>query len=503
MASSNNNISAVHFSLIFFVMLSIILGVMFYLSYDDARKLRDGSTKNENEARKMKAERDSALDRIAKFQGRVGYTGRLGDSADEDGTANQALRNHLRDLGDDTRTLKTMVNWELLEKKRNKTVFDSNLAALKKKEQQLEQAKRTAESQVVQLQDDLKKEKERVEKIDKDREEAVAAKQKMIEDLQATTRQLTTQIDDLKVAQQEAIAKLEKKVSDLQTTVAVKQKQIDELQNVTFETPDGTVRWVDHSTRLVWISLGTADKLPNRMTFSVYSKAHHGIARGREGIKGSIEITRIVGAHMAEARILKNDLFDPIRAGDPIYTPLWSPGLTESFAFSGEFDLDGDGTSDRELLHRMVRAAGAKISNEVDDKGDRQGTGLTHEDKFLVVGSIPDPSEAPPGSDERKRRQKISAADKVIQDEAKNKGVRIIRKADFLALVGFKSNSRLWRPGEASKRKLKAGSQSTTTDQYVGRRQSSGQTSGIYTKRGRARGQRTSSGQTSKIFGGK
>ena len=40
MASSNSNITAVHFSLIFFVMLSIILGVVSYLKINEAAEKR-------------------------------------------------------------------------------------------------------------------------------------------------------------------------------------------------------------------------------------------------------------------------------------------------------------------------------------------------------------------------------------------------------------------------------------------------------------------------------
>lgn len=508
MASPNSNITAVHFSLIFFVMLSIILGVVAYLEYDDARSLRDGATKKEAEALKMKGDRDNIAEKARSFKAAVGIPQPF-DSANQNDTALAAVQKLKADLGDGSQTLKADLNQLALLLKQAKATFDSKRADFNAQVQKLTNEKNAlqvlidGDAQNPGLKKKLADSERKVELIDKQREEAVAAKQKMIDDLQTAKRQLTTKIDDMQVAQREALAKLNKKIADLQNTVAIKQKQIDELQKVSFETADGEIRWVDHGTRLVWINLGSADKLPERMTFSVYSKAHHGIARGKQDIVGSIEITRIVGAHMSEARILKNDLVDPIRAGDPIYTPLWSPGLTESFAFSGIFDLDGDGSSDRELLHRVVRAAGAKISNEVDDQGNRHGTGLTHEDKFLVLGSIPDPQGAAPGTAERKRRQQIAAADKVIQDEAKNKGVRIIRMADFLALIGWKADRRLWRPGEEAKRKLRAGAHSTTVDEYVGRRQSSGQTSGIYTKRGRARGQRSSSGQVSKIFGGK
>ena len=124
---------------------------------------------------------------------------------------------------------------------------------------------------------------------------------------------------------------------------------------------------------------------------------------------------------------------------------------------------------------------------------------MTQNGKCLVVGTIPEPQETADPK-EREIRSKMSKALYAIEQEAKNKGVRKVRLADFLLYIGFKADRRLWRPGDLSKRTLKAGARSTAVNQIIGRRQSSGQISGIYTKRGRIR-QPVSSGQVSKRFG--
>jgi len=571
MASSSNNITAVHYSLIFFVVLWLLTGVVAYLQYTDVKRLEATSRENDQAARDRKAELDSIAEGTRVFKDKAGYPEKLGYGEGDQDTALGKLRADLEKFGDDAQTLREALFRKMVELNREKTLRTTNEKNLQAEIAQLKQSKNAAEKAInnqpdpqmgnltqqqrTQKVDELKtelgavlnklndpafvgdewrmvnaldlvvnvllgkdlpndptrqkglialldEERKRVEQIEKEKEEAIAAKQKTIDDLQTANRKLIADIDQLKISHQEAIAKLDKQIQDLQSTVALKQQQIDELQKVSFERPDGKIRWVDHGTGLVWIDIGKEDRLPDNMTFSVYTQAHHGIARGRKDIKGSIEITRVVGPRLAEARILKNDLYKPIRAGDPIYTPLWSAGVKESFAFAGVFDLDEDGDSDRGLLHRIVRAAGATISNEVDDQGVRHGTGLTNEDKFLVLGHIPDPL-ATADPKEREIREKMAKELKQIEDEAKNKGVRIIRKSDFLAYIGFKADRRLWRPGESPKRLLKAGAQSTTTNQTVGRRQPSGQVSGIYTRRGRVRGARSSSGQASKIFGGK
>ena len=49
------------------------------------------------------------------------------------------------------------------------------------------------------------------------------------------------------------------------------------------EVPTGYIRYVDSTNRLVYINLGSADKLPLRTTFAVYAKSNSGVGRGKEG----------------------------------------------------------------------------------------------------------------------------------------------------------------------------------------------------------------------------
>ena len=114
-------------------------------------------------------------------------------------------------------------------------------------------------------------------------------------------------------------------------------QQVDEIQDISFETADGRISFVDHGRNLVWINLGEADSLPIRTGFSVYTKANHGIGRrSMTDIKGKIEITRVIGAHLAEARILKEDIYRPMAEGDPIYSPLFNAGRSEKILHRGQ-----------------------------------------------------------------------------------------------------------------------------------------------------------------------
>ena len=175
----------------------------------------------------------------------------------------------------------------------------------------------------------------------------------------------------------------------------------EKLEKQSFEVPSGSIQLVDMDTQLVWINRGEADSLRKGTTFSVYKQINKGVARGVQDIKGSIEVTRVggdLGPHQAEARITRSKITEPMVPGDPIYTPLWRPGLKEKFAFVGLVDLDNDGVSDRDVLHELVDASNGQIVDEVDDKGERHppAGGMGVSTKFLVIGKIPDVGESKP-----------------------------------------------------------------------------------------------------------
>ena len=95
MASPGSNVTAVHFSLIFFVMLSIILGVVSYLKIDETGKLRSDNFEKDNEARKNKKERDNALELSRNFRTLSGHPQTLETVGNKD-SAIEKLREDLK-----------------------------------------------------------------------------------------------------------------------------------------------------------------------------------------------------------------------------------------------------------------------------------------------------------------------------------------------------------------------------------------------------------------------
>src|ERR1700677_817189 len=172
------------------------------------------------------------------------------------------------------------------------------------------------------------------------KEKEVNDRQAKIQELQAENQQVRSDATKQNDANTGRIGSLEK------INVGLRSEK-DAREKWSFEVPNGKIEWVDLDTQHVWINRGSRDNLRKGTTFSVYKQVDEGVARGLTDIKGAIEVTSVDG-DMAQCRITRQRISDPITKGDEIYTPLWAPGRKEKFAFVGLFDLDNDGIPDRE-----------------------------------------------------------------------------------------------------------------------------------------------------------
>lgn len=490
--------TAVHFSLIFFVMTTLIFGVMTYLNIKDL-----GEANAKLEQANEKAKQESTLAR---------------NYDDQIQALKKLIGNEQQEIGLDNKTPNTVIGATEQDIKTHASVLaeptikntlikmSGQLNQTKNQLSQEQAAKNKLEAEFLALKGELnlvvdqhKSARDKAEKDladnQKSKEEEVAAKDQQIAALQKENEEILIELDQLRETDAKKIKDLETKNNTYISLIDTLRSRLEKAQKVSFEVPDGVVRSVDNSTGVVWINLGQADRLPKGLTFSVYRKAHQGIGRGAEDIIGAIQVTRILGPHLAEARIVGDDIYQPISPKDPIYTPLWGVGRPESFAISGIIDLDGDGKSDMDQLRQIIGNANARIDNEVTEDGERLGNGLTVHTKFLVIGESPDIENAKT-DEQRDKMQETLAKMKEIREEARLKAVRDIGINDFLSYIGYKPQRRLFVPGSGVPSKIKAGAKKTGVNDV-----SSGTVSGAFTRSKRLK-QQTSSGQTSKLFGG-
>lgn len=511
--AAQSKTTAVHFSLIFFVMLSVILGVVAYLFRSDYREREAAFTKAQQDLSAANAAGARYIEEIDALKKVVGIEqSEVGVAQPGENTVLALANAAIQRLGtnpsapslfvalQDLRAELDKRNVEVAE--RNATIADLQ-ATVEALRRQYGEVAKTHDDQRVAAEQDLSN----VQQVST---EQIASKDEEINQLRDQNAQLQTELAQNQEQNARQVAKLEGDINALQGTNTKLNEELDKIKGESFEVADGRIVRVDQVARTVWINLGADDNLRKRTTFSVYGQNNRGIGRnpqvenGRpEDIKGSIEVVRIIDDHLAEARILDDDSSRPISPGDPIYTPLWSAGRQELFAFSGKIDIDGDGSyvGDRDRLHEILKAVGAGVSSEVTDTGERVPVRMVdgnpvpapidEQTRFLVKGHIPDPMSVPKG-DERDRLKLMGQHQIEMENEARRSGVRVVNLNTFLDYIGYIPQQRRWVPGEADTWTLEGGGRRPG-------RSSTGITSGLFDTR-RARPQ--SPGTTSQTFGG-
>jgi len=251
--------------------------------------------------------------------------------------------------------------------------------------------------------------------------------QKEQDELKKTLSDQRTKYEEQIAEREKAIKDLTDKNSKLEHAVAnLIENRKDEPES--FEVADGRVSWVNQNGT-VWINLGSSDNLRRQVTFSVFDANLHDAAKASR--KGSIEVTRILGDHMAEARITSDDPKNPILTGDNIYSQIWHRGKKLHFAITGFIDVDGDGQSDLQLARELIALNDGIVDAYLDDDGKVQGE-ITANTRYLISGEAPESTG------------KVGL-EKGAQDmfkTASSLGVETVTITEFLSQMGYKPQDR-------------------------------------------------------------
>ena len=268
------------------------------------------------------------------------------------------------------------------------------------------------------------------------------------------SRQLSSEEKDKIVAQlAEQRKEIEKLVGDNETSQKELQDKFKKMERVIeileskqaipdpyAQPADGRISWVDQREGKVWINLGEKDHLRPQVTFSVYSGDANDVNAAVS--KGSIEVVRLLGTHMAEARITSDKSTRPLMEGDKVYSQVWNRGRQIGFAITGVIDLNNDGSSDLDQLERIIQLNNGKIDAVPDDKGDIQGQ-MTVDTRYLILGKHPEGGRVT-AVDARKSFQKMSA-------EADTLNIEVLTLDDFLGLMGWVSENRAIKLGAGAR----------------------------------------------------
>jgi hypothetical protein len=179
-----------------------------------------------------------------------------------------------------------------------------------------------------------------------------------VESLTKDNDQKTTQIANLEATinrMKDDYGKERETLTTILREVRDKAERVGEI----LDRPDGYVTYVDYESREVQVNINRSMGARPQMVMSVFDARSPGVPTERP--KGSIALTK-VGDRFSVARIVntKNPI-EPIRTGDIVYSPAWSPNSPTRFALVGKIDVNRDGRDDREELKRMIQDSGGVV----------------------------------------------------------------------------------------------------------------------------------------------
>jgi len=234
-------------------------------------------------------------------------------------------------------------------------------------------------------------------------------------------------------------------VRDLRDEQAKKENVLDR--------PDGRVTYVDYGRGELRTNITYGMGARPQMTMTIFDKGSPGIPTERP--KGTIELI-YVGDKYSIARIDKTmSTTDPIREGDIVYSPAWSPNEPMRFALIGKMDINRDGKDDRADLIRMIEAAGGIVDYDLPppEAGKERGE-ITGYDAWYVID---DPEKRPPLVAYQNRREDLGTTENVdfvkqrsnAIRKARDNGVRPMLIGRLLNYLGYSYNAPIRGRAEA------------------------------------------------------
>lgn len=447
-------------TLVLFILLSLILGVLTYLGYAEAGK-------QEEEAKKAKAEK-TAMSKQRNEQKMRAILARIveGRPEKDDETELVDLKaQHPEAYKSEVERYKKEVRWNVHQDKPEKDgTYKATIEKLR-----TEYAAELKKAQTLQTQlDDLKAENDKLVKM---KDEGKATSDKNYEELKAKTEaalakyqaEHTAQLIELRKNMEEVQKYVDaidgtggykSQVASLRATLDKQRKKFNDDKKrieeklpvpdiLAYDRPKGKVVQVDRTGTMATISVGKADNVQPKLTFSIYAPNTSHVNSER---RGTLEVVDVLSDHQSRCRITETTYPTrlPIQIDDNIYNPAWQPGQAQHVAVVGKIDLTGMGRDDTVEFVRTLREQGTVVDLYIDPRTNKRiitDKGMTTKTYYLIVGDKP---KMETKGNMKSIDPKLTEAFKIVElmaeveKEAEKLGVQAVSSQRFLRLSGYR-----------------------------------------------------------------
>ncbi len=414
-------------ALIIFVILTISLGVTSFWFFDQFKNEQKKSQSELKHAQKAESDQKQAVEDLDKLKRMMNFGTR-----DEVGPIETAFKKDMEtyaktypESSQHYRFIVAELDKQL--KKKNEQLIDSNLR-VQELEAKIKKDEADKNAELAKYQ----------QSNDKTNQDATGERNKFNQDrdvLKKADTELAKKLEDKRKDFDDAAIKATKEVEELSSRIASLTTRLTVMvdkgkkEDIDAEQSDGKVTWVNQRARVVWLNLGADDGLRRQISFTVIGADENNPLKADK--KGSVEVTRVLDRHLAEARIIDDSPSNPIMPGDNIYSVAWQPGRAEHFALLGFMDVDKDGLSDRQLIRDIIALNGGIVDAEVKDDGSKTGT-MSIQTRYMVLGERPT---------EKSSAETLRAMSEFLT-EAKLLPIKTISVPELIEYLGYKAKER-------------------------------------------------------------
>ncbi len=302
--------------------------------------------------------------------------------------------------------------------------------------EQLKVTRDTFDAQVAEMRNTLRA-------LEDEKTTAVRQKQTQVEALEETAKALKTQVVSMEREGISVVRDKDIEIGRQQTIVDTLQKQIQALKPSTFDPlailtkADGRILRAVPGSDVVYINLGTGDKIKVGMGFEVFAPMRPAPPDLRG--KASIEVVNVM-EDTSECRITRPEpgqaTREPVVEGDIIVNIAYERNRKPKFVVRGDFDLNYDGKVDfdgGEQVTNMIRQWGGQVVDKLDESVD-----------FVVIGLSPSAQALPAGvpvsdvvKDQAQQKALQSGEFGALVQQAQRMYIPVITQNQFLFLLGY------------------------------------------------------------------
>ncbi len=429
---------------IVFMILALILGVVSYFLFNNVSEKKQEIAYAQKALQDAKSENSSMTSDFTELKKKLGYE-EVADARQLDETMRADVEKALgkSELNTSYRDVVVLLGDNLRQKKAE---LESGFKF------QLEEAARVSLSEKNKTDNQANEFKTQEGTLSSEHKEAMARATKSKNELQESFDEQTQELNALKEETKKEIAVAKQETADFRESkerLSVinndLRDQVEKLSNASYVMADAEVTYADQNLRLVRLNVGSRDGVRPLTTFRVFNPGTLDMTDATA--KGSVQVVRAIGDHVCEAKILEDEMSNPVREGDLVYTPLWRPGEVMRFALGFRLDKNKDGRSDLDEITTIIRSAGAEVAAYFDDEGNIQNGDKIGSDIYAYVSSGKSTDEIldKDHSIDDATKEKILREETDLLKKLKDLDIPIIELDVFLDKIGYKETAGISR----------------------------------------------------------